>query len=358
MVLPMIDKLNATLNIKNYDESAKEVLSLLEDKKNEAKLVGANNASATVHCQIGNEFFEVKPNGTKGYAYILHNDKYEVKLSKFRSERDDFYPVYVSIKADQLWSNGPLQSWMDFKLWVEDNLGEINNNKINRLDLCCHTDEFECTIIDIENFKGRYFNDQIFRDRRKVTGFIFGSRSSQKVYCRIYNKTTEVSKKRKSLWFHDVWKEHDVDESKSVWNIEFELNRSYFKDVQLDNVEDVFFRLKSIWQYCSEEWLVMTLNDKSRIERSTINPIWLKLQRAFDDYKDYGLIKRTKQLQRDAQAMVPSTMGNITSYAARKGIDNIDNILDALKLEGEKYLKKNRNTKFEDQVAKKMQLLY
>ena len=35
--------------------------------------------------------FEVLPNGKKGYAYILHNDLYEINLSQYRSRMKNFF---------------------------------------------------------------------------------------------------------------------------------------------------------------------------------------------------------------------------------------------------------------------------
>lgn len=356
MQIPMIDTLQATIDIKDYENVAKDLLSRLENKKNEAKLAKANNASEKVLINIGNMSFEIMQNGSKGYAYILHNDYYEVKFAQFRSKKDDFYPIFVRVKSECLWSKGPKQSWEEILQWLFENVGLIVNNKISRLDLCCHTDELKLTLNDIEKFKGKFSKDEVIRNKRKVTGINFGSRNSNKIYCRIYNKTEEVNKKKKKLWFKEIWNKAGLKE-KEVWNVEFEILRGFFKEFNIDSVEDAFDRLKSIWEYCTKEWLVKVKLDRTRIERSTLDETWLNIQKAFLDYESKELIKREYQLQADASALVPGAIGNITSYAARKGITDINLILTLLKNEGERYLELSRNIDLVGIINKKMAII-
>lgn len=349
----MIDTLTATIDLYDYENIASNLIKSLEAKKNEAKLVAANSASDKVLISIGEKTFYVLPNGSKGYAYILHNDLYEVKLAQYRSTNEKFYPVFIRIKSECLWSLSPKKAWQNILDLINEHIGKIRDNKVNRLDICCHTDLIRLTLEDIEKFKGKFFNDQVIRDRRKVTGVNFGSRNSKKVYCRIYDKTKEVTKKNKKLWFYKIWENSGLN-IENVWNIEFELNREFFKEFNINNIEDVFGRLGSIWEYCTNQWLVMMECDRTRIERSNVNKDWVKIQEAFKEFENLELIKRTDQLESEASALIPGTIGNITSYAAKKGILNINEILVLLKDEGIRYLDKAKETNYKGVISEKM----
>lgn len=356
MFIPMVDTLAAIVDIENYQMAAGSIIELLEEKKNEAKLVAANNASEKVLVKLNNKTFYMLPSGAKGYAYILHNDSYEVKLAQFRSRNEDFFPIFIKIKSEHLWSAGVSKAWNEIVSWLKETVGNITNNKINRMDLCCHTDKLCLDENDIETFQGNYHEDVIHRYRRKVNAVTFGSRNNQKIYCRIYNKSLEVKQKKQKLWFYDIWKNAGLDID-NVWNVEFELDRGIFKDINLETVEDALNNIKSLWEYCTKEWLVKKVRGRTRIERCDVDDTWRQLQYIFSDYKGESLIKREKQLQAGAMALLPSIIGNITSFAARSGISDIDQNIQIIETQGNKYLGR-KNKSFEDVVNKKMLLMY
>lgn len=354
MNIPMIDTLIATIDIDNYEEVAKELIIKLEDKKNEAKSIASKSFNEKTSIVINGLTFEVLANGSKAHAYILHNDDYEVKLAQFRSKSKDFYPVFVKIKSESLWSNGPENSWAKFLNWVNGGIGNVICNKLNRMDLCCHTDELELVEGDYLTFKGNFHNDQMFRFRRKVNAMCFGS-GNGKIYCRIYDKTLETKQSNKKMWFFDIWANKGLNIEK-VWNIEYEIKRDFFNETKIDSVEDAFSRLNSLWIYCTSEWLVKMELDCTRIERCSIAKNWISIQQSFSIYKNERLISRKRQLQTEALALVPSTIGNLTSFAARLGNSNIEEVINNLKHTGGKYLKA-KNLDFTKAINEKMELL-
>lgn len=355
MNIPAVDKLCATIDIENFTQVTEDLMFRLEGKKEEARLAATNNASQKTTIQLGNQLFEIYPNGTMGYAYILRNDACEVKIARFRSKNENFYPIYISISSELLWSKGAEGAWHDIIRWVNYNVGAIKANKISRLDLCCHTDELILKEDDTKTFLGRFNDDVIYRYKRKVNAMYFGSRKYQKILCRIYDKTLEVKQSMKKLWFFDVWQSKGMN-TENVWNIEFELNRDYFHEVQIDSVEDAFERINTLWEYCTKQWLVKKNLDNVKMTRCTTNEIWAKIQDLFSEYRSGELIRRDKQLECDAYALVPGTIGNITSYAARNGIDDINKVMDMMKQQGRKYLFRKDKT-FEEAINEKMSLL-
>lgn len=355
MYIPSIDTLCATIDIQNYEAVAQDLLTKLEAKKNEAKLAATNNASQKTTIKLGKQLFEVYPIGTMGYAYILSNDSYQVKLSQFRSKNENFYPIFIDISSAQLWSKGVEATWNDILQWVNTSIGKVKANKLNRLDLCCHTDSLELKEEDCTAFEGKFHEDTIYRFRRKVNAMYFGSRKNQKIICRIYNKSFEVKQNNKKLWFHDIWRENGLDIDK-VWNVEFEIKREFFKEMQIESVEDALIRLNTLWEYCTKDWLIKKNNDRTRIERCTTNEVWADIQGIFKNFKSKEMIKREKQLECDAVALVPGTIGNITSFAARTGIEDFDEAMNLLKIHGYKYLFKKDKT-YSEVIQEKKSLL-
>lgn len=352
MNIPMIDTLIATVDLKDYDKCIAEHLNLLEDKKNEAKALASKCSSEKTTITINNETFQVLGNGTRNYAYILHNDDYEVKLAQVRSSNQDFYPINIKIKSENLWSKGYMNAWNFIINWINSGIGSVKSNKVNRLDLCCHTDDLQILDGDFDTFKGRFHKDEIFRYMRKPCGMTFGSRSSNTVYCRIYDKTLEITQTNKKLWFKDIWLEKGLNPER-VWNIEFQLDRTFFKENSIESIEDAFMNLKSMWHYCTKEWIVKVDLSRTRKERCPTNKHWELIQNAFDSFKGESLIKREKQLIADASALVPGTIGNLTSYAALLGSDDIEVVTLKLLLDGKRYLK-HKNTDFSKVIIEKM----
>ena len=74
------------MDIKNYEKNSIEILQFLEKEKEKAKLELTSNANSEHLITINEMPFKLLSNGTKGYAYILHNAGYEVKISQFKSK--------------------------------------------------------------------------------------------------------------------------------------------------------------------------------------------------------------------------------------------------------------------------------
>lgn len=55
-----------------------------------------------------------------------------------------------------------------------------------------------------------------------------------------------------------------------------------------------------------------------------INPKWLQVQEALCHFESKPLIKKEKQPNMDAESMIPATIGNITTYAAKLGTKHPD----------------------------------
>lgn len=354
MLIPMIDSLFFSLDFENYCEVIKKYANELETLKKLAKRYSLNKSSEKSIITIGNMSFEVLANGANGYAFILHNSQFEIKLALFRSKQTNFYPVKVRIKSDCLWSKSPASAYGYIYQWFEKFFGKIIANKVSRADLCCHTDLLKVSSGIIEIFKGLFKKTNLRYDVRQLCGIEFGVRKSA-VYCRIYNKSLEIKRKNLKKWFYDIWKKYGL-KGKDVWNIEFELHREFFKNYGIESVEDLFNHLNSVWKFCTEHWLVLVVVDRTRIENCSVDPVWQQIANAFNQYVSEPLIKREHQVRADAEALIPATIGNITTVAARLGINNNEHAFYTIMQKGEKYLDLKNHT-YKTKIDEKISLL-
>lgn len=355
MYIPMIDTLYFSLDIANYPSVALDLLEELEVLKAQARVQSVNKSSDKTTIDIGSMTFEVLPNGANGFAYILHNSCYQLKIAQFRSNNPNFYPIMVNIKAEALWSLSPEGVYSEICEFISQNIGEITSNKVSRVDLCCHTDSIDFTQSSTELFKGNYRSTNVRFYNRQISGMEYGNRAS-KVFCRIYNKLLEVKQKNSKLWFFEIWDMFEWDGAKTVWNIEFELKRNYLTGVHIDTVEDVFASLSSMWHYLMDEWLVMTNNDRTRIENATINPEWAYISTLFNDYISRPLIKRDRQMHVDSHALIPALNGYAKKIAALRNTSNIDDAFSDIKGSVDRY-NTRRGTTFENEVDETQRLL-
>lgn len=343
------------MDIKNYEKNSIEILQFLEKEKEKAKLELTSNANSEHLITINEMPFKLLSNGTKGYAYILHNAGYEVKISQFKSKIKNFMPIQIRISAEYLWSKGLIKSWNIITNWIELTFGTIEENKISRVDLCMHTSDMDFIKEYGTSYKGKFKKDSvnvINYTNKKINSITFGTRKGKNIYCRIYNKSLEIKETKTKSWFNHIWKHNNLDIN-NVWNLEFELKSEFLREFKIRTVEDLEKSLKDIWKYCTEQWLVKIDKTNARVERCKINEQWIEVQGAYNDFKSVGLIKREKQLQMDADVLIPNIIGNITSYSARKNIFDIDMAFKDLYNNSKKYLK-TKQTSFEKETRNKL----
>ena len=354
-ILPNIDTICILVNIDDYENNSCNIIKylLLEKEKVKEKQLILPNAKHLI--TINNITFELFPNGKKGYAFLLKNESFEIDIAQFKSKLDNFAPIQVRISSNSLWSNGLSNSWSIVYNWIVETFNNITAEKVCRLDLCSHI----CGVDFITNYeisyKGDFKKRQTFYTGQTINSIIFGSRKGKNIYCRIYNKSLEIEEKHKKYWFHEIWKNNNMNIN-NVWNLEFEIKSEFLRKFNINTVKDVILHLNDIWNYCTTKWLIKVDRTNTRIERCNTSNEWLKIQKAFDCYTPIGLIEKDKQLEIDAQKLIPNILGSITSYSARKKETNISKVFEMLKKDFGIYLK-NKNTNFSKEVENKLLIL-
>lgn len=348
-----IDTIYILVDIEEFEKQ--NILNYLKEEKEKA-VIGANSNISYTHLVTINDFnFQLLPNGSQGYNFILRNNGYEIKIAQKRSKLEAFYPIQIRISAEYLWAYGLINSWSLIYNWLVETFGNIVRHKVCRLDLCCHIADIDFITDYEKNYKGKFKNKEIFYSGNLPNAITFGSRGNKKIYCRIYNKTLEIQQRRKKSWFKEIWKQNNLNIS-NVWNVEFELKSDILREFDIITIKDIENNLKELWKYCTTEHLIKIDRTNTRVERCKVNEEWKEIQNAYNDFNSMGLIHRNKQINLDAQSLIPNIIGSITSYSARTGDLDITQAFNKIYADSEKYFK-NKQTDFEKEVKNKMALI-
>jgi hypothetical protein len=348
-----VDTLKMSFDFESYDIFSSRLRAELKTLKELAKKYQSDGSFEKATICLITDTFEVLPNGDRFHNYILHNDLLEIRIAEARSKNEDNFPIAVRFKSAFLWSFSLEGAYNIVCMLLTNIFGDILNEKISRVDLCYHTDQFNFKQLDIDNFSGKFRSTEIFLTDRKLNGFTFGS-SVSGIMARIYNKSLEVKQKNNKLWFYEIWGEADMDIN-NVWNIEFQVVRKKLYEFEINTFNDLISKINSLWDYLIQEWLVLKVPSHTRKENDEIHDLWLKLYGLFFAFNNTGYISRSKQAEYNAQALIPNIAGLISSYSAYSDGDNIENSFSTCQDKVNKYLA-IRGKSFDEIVNKKKKL--
>lgn len=357
MFLPNIDSLFFSINILDYNIAAKELLELLEINQELAKKIKSN-----INIMVGNQTFNLLPNGARNYKYILHNNRYEIRLQQFYSFNSTNFPIYIRLKSEYLWELRD-QAYFNCIEFIESNLSKVIDVKMSRADLCCHTDKIDMSKLKLKRFVTRstykelHMEDikssskkELYYTGTKLTGLSLGKNP---IRCRIYDKSLEILQSSKKTWFYQIWKEYGVVDE-TVVNVEFQLNRQFFKTYKIETYEDFNNEILTIWRYLTENWLRYVNSDHSRIEDCTTNSVWHNLQHAYDkDWRSFNGIARYKQKSSNAESLKNMIRHYMVNHAAVLEIVDFDKYSNKIIFDVDKLLN-NKGLDFTEEVNKKM----
>ncbi len=337
MQIANVDSLFYSIDIKDFEKENVQFLNLLELMKMQAKV----DTMQETYFDYKTYRFKILPNGLRFHSYILHNEIMSISISAHRSTNENNYPVAVRLKSLFLWQSGFAQAYEDSINILHDIFsGEFIKEKISRADLCCHTDSLNLTIDDLNSFRGTYKKNEIFMTNRKLSGITFGTFTEKNCMCRIYNKSLEIKTSGKT-WFNEIWKKQEMDIEK-VWNVEFQVGRTFFKDYNIETVTDFALKARAIWEKLTSDFICYINDDDERPTRCSIKSEWLVLQTAYDDYVKQNIIKRVKQMRCSADELLPLLTGVLVSYGACKFNYSLDDVLTDFRTDLDKYLKERK----------------
>lgn len=182
--------------------------------------------------------------------------------------------VFASFASRDLWlSGGADRVLLRTCAWLNEQGFQVQEAKPSRCDVCM---DIEVPGGLTQDLLDRYLcsdaqRDHSIRDQGKLEGYCLGSRTSG-IYARIYDKTKEMSDQSHKWWFWDIWQRKL---RKDVWRFEFELKRSFFRDLNppCNDVGSLLARLPDIWEHLAGTYLTFREDNGKRTGRRARLPI-------------------------------------------------------------------------------------
>lgn len=350
-----IDTIEFGIDINNYDENFSELLEKLE----ELKIMSQENLKEEVFKLNGINFL-VKRKGQGFYRYKIECDDFYVCF--MQNDMKNNSPIYVRFMSAFLWKYGYELSYKLFLKWFSEFRVEILGNRISRLDICFDTDEIQFFSKDKKKFVTRarkidihYVENQNEKQMeidsehyigKIFTGFVIGRGSP--LSCRIYNKTIEVKKSKN--WFYEIWKKYNWKEENTVWRIEFQARRKVLKELSVCSYEDISNKLKEIWAYYTQKWLVLKDRIDKNVTRCSISKKWILIQSGGENYTSSPAIRKAIK-KGDLETLLCQCSGLFISIASICNTSINDTYLTIARAIREKNAK--NNTSFDKEVEKR-----
>lgn len=146
---------------------------------------------------------------------------------------------------------------------------------------------------------------------------------------RLYDKSTEVVKDGKKLWFWKLW---DIEPCPDIWRVEFQLRRAALKQYGIDCLPDLYEKVGGIWKDLTERWFSLRLPDNESTERRTVHAFWEAVQACAVGFGPATELKRN--LGGSGEVSIEWYLSHIdgclTSVAARLGVENREEALREL----------------------------
>jgi hypothetical protein len=308
------------LYLSGHGYLSKGVLARLDEER-----LFADRVSQRVPFQLGALTLGLAPHGWGKYRYCLDHEWERIGFTA--SKR--LPSVRVQPRAPFLHSVGPeatVQHFADLLAPYVEGLGL----SVARMDLFADFEGLALCRDDRAGFVCRGDESTTYEVGTDVTGFNFGSRKTQRIAARLYDKTAEMEAKGTD-WWKVVWGERH-HAGATVWRVEFEIGRAALSDLELHRPDAVLAAAPSLWRYCSNEWLTLrTPSSDSNRSRWLLDPRWSAVQ---SPSLSHGATKldwiRRHQRASSLRRLMPGLVGYLVAFAVLVGAKDLPETFEAL----------------------------
>ena len=298
----------------------KAFLARLEDSRQ-----FADQVSLRVPFELGPLTFGLAPHGWGKYRFCLDHESGRIGFTSSTK----LPAVRVQPRAEFLQSAGPSGVVKHFDELLRP-LVDALGFSVARIDLFCDVEGIAFSAEDRAGFVCRGSVCTTHEADRICTGFSFGSRRTQRISARIYDKTAETEAKGTD-WWEAVWGERHR-EGAPVWRIEFEIARGALTELELSTPEAVLASVPSLWRYCSTEWLSLrSSGSDSNRSRWPVAAKWEAVRSAslVHGATELSFIRRHKRAS-TFRRLLPGLVGYLVGFAVVAGTSDIDDTVEAL----------------------------
>ncbi len=320
----------------------KPLLARLEDGR-----AWAVEAKRAAPCQIGHLVFGIAPHGWGKYRFCLDHHMARIGFSTSRH----LPTVRIQPRSEFLHALGPRDVVAALQEVLEPELGHLRL-WVNRVDLFADWQGWSLTFDDAHRFVCRAEARRTYEVGGTLTGFEFGSRKTNTLLARLYDKTAEVAA-RDAGWWHEVWGER-YDHGLPVHRLEFEIGRQGLVEFELNTPDQVLNAAGDLWAYATGDWLTYRspTSDATR-SRWPLAPEWTQIQAATLGHQAVGLERvRLARRATSIEKLLPGLTGYLASLGALIGTKGIDDTLGAIGHHLHNY-EIISHTPFPDRVARR-----
>lgn len=308
------------LYLSGHGYLSKGFLARLEEER-----MFADRVSVPVPFELGPLTLGLAPHGWGKYGYCLDHETGRIGFTPSRR----LPSVRIQPRAEFLHAVGPEETVRHFADLVRPFMEGLVLS-VARLDLFVDMEGMQLCSQDRSAFVCRGDGCTTYENGPTVTGFAFGSRKTQRISARLYDKTAEMALKGTD-WWELVWSDRHTPGAQ-VWRIEFEIGRAALSDLELFVPEAVLAAAPSLWTYCTAEWLTLRspTGDSNR-SRWPVDPRWRAVQSASLAHgaTELRFIRDCKRATSLARLM-PALVGYLVAFALWAGTTDLPNTLEAL----------------------------
>jgi excisionase family DNA binding protein len=210
----------------------------------------SDRVAVPVPFELGPLTFGLAPHGWGKYRFCLDHETGRIGFASSRR----LPSVRIQPRAEFLHSVGPEETVRHFAELVRPFVDGLVLS-VARLDLFVDMEGMQLCAQDRSAFVCRGDGCTTYENGNAVTGFTIGSRRTQHVSARLYDKTAEMALKGND-WWELVWSDRHTPGAQ-VWRIEFEIGRAALSDLELFLPEAVLAAVPSLWAYCAGNWLTL-----------------------------------------------------------------------------------------------------
>lgn len=269
---------------------------------------------------LDGHIFEVKDKGAPLFPYILEDNAFRIQVSRSAGK----VPLaYVKLSSEYLSHVLPNVAEEALRRVIL-RLGELPEEaNVSRIDLFV---DFVSSV-DMESWDRHAWVTRAKRIDAHADGDFSGWSIGLGgiISGRLYNKTLEIEKSKKTYLF-DLWRAAGWDGESAVWRLEFELKREVLTQHGLSKLGEVLGNLNGLWSYCTTDWLRLTLpqeDDQTR-SRWPIHPLWGYLSSIDWETPGGELTKRFSNARLPSDDKLFSMgLSMVIGYMAREGIRDL-----------------------------------
>lgn len=258
--------------------------------------------------------FQMKPNGSNGYEWLLIGHDFALRIGKWEDiiTRPN---IMAEIRSEALWHLGAKQA-VSYLIALLEGIGaKIVECKLSRLDLCVDvlfqeklwTQDLLDHVVTYADNKGVYFKG------RSMTGIVIGAGAIQ---ARLYDKVLEIYQKSNKTWMFDIWGIQEVPEGMKVIRVEFQMRRPFLKEMLMNTPEDLLMKTPALWAYCTFTWLKFQNCPLKHHTMRKNMPWWEVVQFNYDGCQKANPLVRERAISMDITQRFIQAAGNISSIQA------------------------------------------